>query len=107
MIYLTLLKLSCFLFADDVKLFNPIYSVETCNNLQHDLTSAKKIVGSETSPLKFHPDKCCNMRTGKPVNFFLNFVVFKLCNCVILVARPFHMCIPLTVIDSSLCPMSN
>ena len=51
-----------FLFADDMKLFNPIYNEENCNNLQKDLTSAEK--WSETSLLKFHPDKCCNMRIG-------------------------------------------
>ena len=52
-----------FLFADDMKLFNPIYNEENCNNLQKDLTSAEKL--SETSLLKFHPDKCCNMRIGR------------------------------------------
>ena len=52
-----------FLFADDMKLFNPIYNKENCNNLQKDLTSAEK--WSETSLLKFHPDKCCNMRIGR------------------------------------------
>ncbi|KAK2193528.1 hypothetical protein NP493_10g02012 [Ridgeia piscesae] len=45
-----------------MKLFNPIYNEENCNNLQKDLTSAEK--WSETSLLKFHPDKCCNMRIG-------------------------------------------
>ena len=35
MIYLTLYKNShIFLFADDMKLFNPIYNEENCNNLQ-------------------------------------------------------------------------
>ena len=52
-----------FLFADDMKLFNPIYNEESCNNLQKDLTSAEK--WTETSLLKFHPDKCCNMRIGR------------------------------------------
>ena len=51
-----------FLFADDMKLFNPIYNEENYNNLQKDFTSAEK--WSETSLLKFHPDKCCNMRIG-------------------------------------------
>ena len=45
-----------------MKLFNPIYDEENCNNLQQDLTSADK--WTETSQLKFHPDKCCNMRIG-------------------------------------------
>ena len=52
-----------FLFADDMKLFKPIYNEENCNNLQKGLTSAEK--WSETSLLKFHPDKCCNMRIGR------------------------------------------
>ena len=52
-----------FLFADDMKLFNPIYNEDNCNILQKDLTSAEK--WSETSLLKFHPDKCCNMRIGR------------------------------------------
>ena len=43
-----------FLFAADMKLFNPIYNEENCNNLQ-----------KETSLLTFHPDKCCNMRIGR------------------------------------------
>ena len=30
-----------FLFADDMKRFNPIYNEENCNNLQKDLTSAE------------------------------------------------------------------
>ena len=37
-----------FLFAD-MKLFNPIYNEENCNNLQKDLSSAEK--WSETSLL--------------------------------------------------------
>ena len=45
-----------------MKLFNAIYNEENCKNLQKDLTSAEK--WSETSLLKFHPDKCCNMRIG-------------------------------------------
>ena len=52
-----------FLFADDMKLFNPIYNEENCNNLQKGLTSAEK--WSETSLLKFHPDKYCNMIIGR------------------------------------------
>ena len=52
-----------FLFADDMKVFNPIYNEENCNHLQKDLTSAEK--WSETSLLKCHPDKCCNMRIGR------------------------------------------
>ena len=56
-------KTHIFLFADDMKLVNPIYNEESCNNLQKDLTSAEK--WTETSLLKFHPDKCCNMRTGR------------------------------------------
>ena len=51
-----------FLFADDMKLFNPIYNEDNCNNLQQDLTSAEK--WTYTSLLKFHPDKCCHVRIG-------------------------------------------
>ena len=36
------------------------------------------------------------------VDFKLFLNCCKLGNCVILLARPFHTCIPLTVIDSSL-----
>ena len=36
------------------------------------------------------------------VDFKLFLNCWKLGNCVILVARPFHVCIPLTVIDISL-----
>ena len=51
------------IFSYDVKLFNPICNEENCNQLEKDLTSAEKL--SETSLLKFHPDKCCNMKIGR------------------------------------------
>ena len=37
--------------------------------------------------------------------FFLNCC--KLGNCVMSLARPFHMCVPLTVIDRSFCAVCN
>ena len=53
-----------FLFADDMKLFTPIYTEENCYNQQQYLHSAEK--WTDTSLLKFHPDKCCHMRIGHP-----------------------------------------
>ena len=35
----------------------------TATTYKKDLTSAEK--GAETSLLKFHSDKCCNMRIGR------------------------------------------
>ena len=37
-----------FLFADDMKLFNPIYNEENCNNLQKDLTLSRKMLRNIT-----------------------------------------------------------
>ena len=51
------------IFSYDVKLFNLICNEKNCNQLEKDLTSAEK--WSETSLLKFHPDKCCNMKIGR------------------------------------------
>ena len=49
---------------------------------------------------------CVNLAVYKYEESNVDFKLFlnccKLGNCVISLARPFHMCIPLTVIDSSL-----
>ena len=51
-----------FLFADDMKLFHAIYTEEDCTSLQQDLILAKQ--WTNTSLLKFHPNKCSHMRIG-------------------------------------------
>ena len=51
-----------FLFADDIKLFHAIYTEEDCTSLQQDLILAEQ--WTNTSLLKFHPNKCSHMRIG-------------------------------------------
>ena len=51
-----------FLFADDMKLFQAINTEEDCTTLQQDLILAEQ--WTNTSLLKFHPNKCSHMRTG-------------------------------------------
>ena len=51
-----------FLFADDMKLFHAIYTEEDCTSLQQDLILAEQ--WTNTSLLKFHPNKCSHMRIG-------------------------------------------
>ena len=51
-----------FLFADDMKLFHAIYTEEYCTSLQQDLILAEQ--WTNTSLLKFHPNKCSHMRIG-------------------------------------------
>ena len=51
-----------YLFADDTKIFKGIFTSEDCNDLQDDLDAMHK--WTDTSLLKFHPDKCVSMRIG-------------------------------------------
>ena len=51
-----------FLFADDMKLFHAIYTEEDCISLQQDLILAEQ--WTNTSLLKFHPNKCSHTRIG-------------------------------------------
>ena len=51
-----------FLFADDMKLFHAIYTEEDCTSLQQDLILAEQ--WTNTSLLKFHPNKCSHTRIG-------------------------------------------
>ena len=50
------------LFADDMKLLYAIYTEEDCTSLQQDLILAEH--WTNTSLLKFHPNKCSHMRIG-------------------------------------------
>ena len=51
-----------YLFADDLKIFKGISSVNDCTLLQDDITHAYE--WTKTSLLKFHPQKCKYMRIG-------------------------------------------
>ena len=51
-----------FLFADDTELFHAIYTEEDCTSLQPDLILAEH--WTNTSLLKFQPNKCSHMRIG-------------------------------------------
>ena len=52
-----------YLFADDTKVFKSIFSEKDCEQLQKDIDAMNK--WTDTSLLKFHPDKCVSMRIGK------------------------------------------
>ena len=49
-----------FLFADDMKLVHAIYTEENCTSLQQDLFLPEH--WTNTSLLKFHPNKCSHMK---------------------------------------------
>lgn len=51
-----------YLFADDTKIFKGIFGEQDCRDLQDDISEIYK--WSEKWLLKFHPDKCKNMRLG-------------------------------------------
>lgn len=51
------------LFADDTKIFRQIESEQDCELLQQDLDALQ--TWSDEWQLKFHPDKCKNLRVGK------------------------------------------
>ncbi len=51
---------SVYLFADDTKIFKPIFNQENCRQLQQDITDV--VTWTEESLLKLHPDKCKYMR---------------------------------------------
>ena len=51
-----------YLFADDTKLFKGIFNASDCAHLQQDLD--RMCEWTNTSLLKFHPDKCKQMRIG-------------------------------------------
>ena len=51
-----------YLFADDTKLFKGIFNASDCAHLQQDLD--RMCEWTNTSMLKFHPDKCKQMRIG-------------------------------------------
>jgi len=55
-----------YLFADDLKLYLPIFSPADRHNLQGDLDRVH--AWSESSLLKLHPDKCKSMRIGSSVH---------------------------------------
>ena len=52
-----------FLFADDVKLFHPIYTQDDCVRPQQDLILAEH--WTDSSLLKFYPSKCSHTRISK------------------------------------------
>ena len=52
-----------YLFADDTKVFKGIFTQDDTTGLQKDLDAMHN--WTETSLLKFHPDKCASMRIGK------------------------------------------
>jgi hypothetical protein len=52
-----------FLFADDTKAFKEIITEPDCDSLQKDIDSMYE--WTESSLLKFHPDKCATMSIGK------------------------------------------
>ena len=51
-----------YLYADDMKIFREVNSVEDCHKLQGDLDNL--FDWTKESLLKFHPDKCISMRLG-------------------------------------------
>lgn len=51
-----------YLFADDLKIFNGIYSEEDIALLQRDVSAVSNWV--DRTSLKFHPDKCKHLRIG-------------------------------------------